>query len=110
MYKRLVQNITMENVTIAPLGPKGPQNKSLMFWVQWGLVYKWYTNVRFNTSQKKMYPPNSWAKRVHKYRASYSLGAVMIGAQMLGSAQTSQYPFFFSQVNLLVLPPAGVCI
>ena len=26
--------VTMENITSTPLGRKGPQNKSLMFWVQ----------------------------------------------------------------------------
>ena len=49
-----------------------------------------------------MYPPNSWAQRAHKYRASYILGAVMIGAQMLGSAQTSKWFVLFTQVILPV--------
>ena len=116
MYPCKVPYITIENVPSLPLvtkrlkdkhmlgsvhlsrtctlpthGPKGPTDKASYIL---GCSESWCTNDGFRTSLWKMYPP----QRAHIYRDSYILGELSIGAQMLGSAQTSQFFFWETQV------------
>ena len=126
MYPCKVPYITIENVPSLPLvtkrlkdkhmlgsvhlsrtctlpthGPKGPTDKAFFILE---CSESWCTNDGFRTSLWKMYPP----QRAHIYRDSYILGELSIGAQMLGSAQTSQ--LFFSLPKLYAFSPhAGIC-
>ena len=84
-------------------GPQGPTDKASYIL---GCSESWCTNDGFRTSLWKMYPP----QRAHIYRDSYILGELSIGAQMLGSAQTSQFFFFFgNQSYMFFSPHAGIC-
>ena len=118
MYPCKVRYITIENMPSLPLvtkkfkdkhmlgsvhlsrtctlpthGPKGPTDKASYIL---GCSESWCTNDGFRTSLWKMYPP----QRAHIYRDSYILGELSIGAQMLGSAQTSQF-FLFLETQVL---------
>ena len=129
MYPCKVRYITIENVPSLPLvtkrlkdkhmlcsvhlsrrctlpthGPKGPIDKASYIL---GCSESWCTNDGFRISLWKMYPPQR--QRAHIYRASYILGELSIGAQMLGSAQTSQFFFCWKPKLYVFSPHAGIC-
>ena len=68
------------------MGPRGPQTKHPIFW---GVV---------SLGVQTMGSEHHYGKCTHIYRDSYILGELSIGAQMLGSAQTSQFFFLETQV------------